>query len=90
MDPENADELRELIADILDYAGMIVEIDCPRDECDGNLAWLIGMTRERPCRKCAEVVRFDQPGVLERVLAAAEQRVSDDFGGKRPPPTRMM
>ena len=75
MDPENADDVRGLIATLAGHAGLVVEIDCPKPGCDGKLAWLIGRTTRRPCRKCGALVRIDDTGIVEALIVAGEKRV---------------
>lgn len=72
MDPESANDIRELIASLASHNGRVVEIDCPRPDCDGNLAWLIGRTTERACRKCGGIVHLDDTGIVEALVAASE------------------
>ena len=57
------------------HFGRVVEIACPYEGCDGNLAWLIGRSRQRNCRKCGRPVRFEH--VREALADALE---ADDDG----------
>ena len=56
------------------FIGEVVEVDCLKDGCDGNFAWLIGRTKERCCRKCRTLFSWSDEPVFDAIIRAAQKK----------------
>jgi uncharacterized protein YbaR (Trm112 family) len=70
-----SDTRQQAIESMPGFGYVVLELDCPDPDCDGNFAWLLNKTTQRVCRKCGRPIRLEDSGVPEMLVEAAATRL---------------